>query len=1328
MAVPVGQTAFITGEVAPAVWGRIDVAGERIAASTMRNMFVDYRGGSRSRAGTKFVGFSKQTGRSWPPRLIPFQFSIKEGLALEFGDFYMRVISNGAFVTDPPVSIVAATKSNPCVISIAPSGALTATPNVSAVTFPYAPGDLVTLAGGVTTSPAILEVVDSQLVSILVNTPGTGYTVADTIDLAGGTFSVDAVVTVATVVSVKATGYITFADNPANGDTIDLDGTTWTFVTTLSGANQTVIQASLAATLGQLTIDLNASADANVSQATYSANTTQLFVEFDVAGTGGNAFTLAASVAIVSGATLTGGSVDGLGSVTVTTPGVFTALPSDYTMTQSATSGGGSGADFQTAVFAPLTMSVDTPGGYTTVPPNPVAQASTTGIGRGATFTMTWGAVPAFANGDWIQINDVLGMTELNGGTYIVAGVTPTSAQLLDVYGNGINSTGYGTYNGGGVAAKIFEQVTPYAEEDLSWLKITQSADVMTICCVNVDTGVEYEPQNLTRSGNTSWAFSDVVDPAGTYPTGLAVDINKGNNVYYTYQVTSIDPETGAESSPSDAAQGEGGVYEFEKDIQIKLTWNPVDDVNIYNIYKTQYSYFEPVPGGELFGLVGQSYGPQWIDHNSIPDFAHTPPRHQNPFARGQALFVNIVTPGNNYTTATATINTSTGSGARMQVIIQNRTIAGVIFYDYGQDYADGDTITITGDGTGATATLVVGPETGTYPSVAAYFQQRRVFANTLNNPDTYWMSQPGAFGNFDTRLPTIATDAITGSPWSVQVNGIQWMITTSGGLLVMTGLAAWILVGSGSFATNVQPISPDTQDANPQPFTGVSPKVPPLKINFDILYVTAKGSLYYDLPYQLYALSEPLDLTAFSTQLFDGFDVIEHCWCEHPNKVLWSVRSDGALLSDTFLKKENVNGWARHDTNGDFVSTCSVTEPPVDAAYFAVKRYPGSEEAYMIERMDDRLWSTPEDVWAVDCGLRLPQPTPNATLRASSATGTGAISGYSALVGGSGYSAATTLEIQDQDHNGSGAMATATIVGGVITAIAITAPGSGYTRPILVVRDPAGSAGGSGASATLTLATSVVFTSSSPVFASGDVGKVIRMGGGIGQITTFTNSSSVIARLIEPITDVRPNSGGIVNPQRSGTWTMTAPTTTVSGLLHLAGMTVTGLADGNVVSPRTVSSTGVVTLDEPASSVVIGLGFTAQLQSVYGEEGQPTAQGMRKKVAAVNMLLESSRGAEFGSNQIDGSSLSPPEIAPEWVNMTSVLDPQFAPKAPYNATTPGLKTGWYRAPVTGGYRQNGQAAVQQRYPLPLNVLALVAEYLPGDNADVAINPRGGQG
>jgi hypothetical protein len=109
--------------------------------------------------------------------------------------------------------------------------------------------------------------------------------------------------------AVKATGLIAFAANPSAGDTITLNGTLWTFVSGTPSGNETEIQGTVIQTLDQLVADLNASGDAEVAKCTYSrpTSTQTLAIEFDTAGPTGNSFTLAASAATVSAATLTGG-------------------------------------------------------------------------------------------------------------------------------------------------------------------------------------------------------------------------------------------------------------------------------------------------------------------------------------------------------------------------------------------------------------------------------------------------------------------------------------------------------------------------------------------------------------------------------------------------------------------------------------------------------------------------------------------------------------------------------------------------------------------------------------------------------------------------------------------------------------------------------------------------------------------------------------------------------------------------------------------------------------------------------------------------------------
>ena len=1030
------QNGFASGEISPSLRGRSDLAKWHQGAFTMRNLFVNYRGGAASRAGTAYVGTCKQPGSAAPPRDIPFQFSLTQGYALEFGDYYMRIKSRGGYVTEPALAITAATTGNPGKITI----------------------------------------------------PAHGY-------------------------------------------------------------------------------------------------------------------------------------------------------------------------------------------------------------------------VP----GDWIYIVGMVGMTGFNGLTWIVGSVPDANTvTLLDLFNVAVNSIGFGAYTSGGTAARLYTLATPYAAVDLPFLKYTQSADTMTLTCVNTDTLTEYPPYDLVRSGATSWSLTQEGFAASIQPpVNVAVTAQSSTTIstYYSYVVTAVNATTGEESVASSA----GSV--INNDIAIyagsnTITWNPVAGAASYNIYKATPSYAAGVPVGSLFGYAGTALGPSFTDTNITADFTTVPPTHQNPFARGAITDVVATAYGSGYNQATVgySITTLTGSGFIGSPIVINSGVLAFVIENGGQNYAPGDTITITG-GAGASANLVIGPHSGTYPGTCAYYQQRRVYGGSLNNPDTLWFSQPGAFSNMDSSIPITDSDAIVATPWAQQVNGVQFMVPMPGGLVTLTGKGAWQVNGGNSAS-----LTPSDIDASPQAYNGCNNIVQPIVVNYDILYLQAKGSIYRDLSYNFFVnIYTGTDLTVLSNQLFTGYTFSQWCWAEEPYKLAWAVRSDGAMLSLTYLKEQDVYAWARHDTDGQFVGCCSITEPPIDAVYVIVKRFVRGVAVYYAERMDDRDWSTPEDAWCVDAGLAYPLSYPAATLTPAAALGTANISAVNLIDGGSGYTAPTVVAI-DGTNSGAGAQFSVTVVGGVITAITPTTQGANYAQgTALVISDAAGF----GAVAQPVITNNVAFNASASVFSIAQVGDVIRIGGGIATVTSFVNPTQVFANITQPITATVPNDpNNSPLPVASGDWSIGTPTTTISGLNHLEGLTVAIVADGSV-QPSQMVTGGSITMQHPASLVLVGLPFTAQLQTSYLDPpGSPmTAQGKRKNIYSATIRVEASRGLQVGTNQIDAST-QPGGYPVTWTGMKEIKERGALVNA--GSAIP-LFTGDWFINIPADWNTAGQVAIQSTSPMPANVLAVVSYFADGD-------------
>lgn len=809
--------------------------------------------------------------------------------------------------------------------------------------------------------------------------------------------------------------------------------------------------------------------------------------------------------------------------------------------------------------------------------------------------------------GDWFYVTGVLGMTQLNGRYFKASAVAGASVTLSNLNGAAINSTGYSAYTGGGTAGRVYTLPSPFVSADLSTLKFAININSMIITHLN------YPPYRLILISAANWTLSPTVFGSSiSAPTGVGSTTTlAAGNVNYAYVVTAVDVNF-QESNASTPT-----VLANKQDLRTvagtnSITWTARTGALFYNVYKAELSYTGAVPGGAAFGFIGYTTGLQLDDSNIPPDFSETPPITNNPFQGASVAFIAVTAPGV-YTsvptitvaapasgqTATATavlgaqsiaiVSSSVGNAVGAVLSFPNGVQAVVATVDgFGQiltfqpftfpgssrgaisagatpanpvsdlsglvtvNLTWGVTVAIlTYPGSAYSSAPAVTPSSGaatfaaslgaislSNPSVPAYFSQRLVLAAPTNSPQTFYMSKPGSYFNFDISNPTQSDDSITGTLVSNQLNTIKSMLPMPSGLVIFSDRQAWLVNGGGG----TQPITPENANAQSQAYNGAS-DVPPILATYDILYVQAKGSSVRDLSYNFYTnIYTGTDISVISSHLFYSYTITGWAFAEEPFKVVWAVRSDGTLLSLTFMKEQELIAWAHSDTLGSFKSVATVVEAvasgSVDAIYVVVQRTINGMTIQYIERLAERTFTAGiSDAWCVDAGL-----------------------------------------------------------------------------------------------------------------------------------------------------------------QYSG-----APITSFQGAEHLAGATVTGLADGVEITPFVMPTTGFFTLPSAASKVTIGLAFTPQLQTLQLDIGEPTIQGKRKKIAAVTVRCQDTLGLSIGKTF---STLVP---------MKDLVVGNVGSAT--NSVVAGLVTGDARTILDPSWDVPGQYCIQQSHPFPATILGVIPEIVVGDTA-----------
>lgn len=223
-----------------------------------------------------------------------------------------------------------------------------------------------------------------------------------------------------------------------------------------------------------------------------------------------------------------------------------------------------------------------------------------------------------------------------------------------------------------------------------------------------------------------------------------------------------------------------------------------------------------------------------------------------------------------------------------------------------------------------------------------------------------------------------------------------------------------------------------------------------------------------------------------------------------------------------------------------------------------------------------------------------------------------------------------------------------------------------------------------------------ITVTASTSTFTSGDVGKYFsaRMeteddegrpmwATAKMEITAYTSGAVVEARALVPVPELVRN----VATTKWG-----RGVTTITGLEHLEGETITALADGGVFRDLVVTNASV-TFAQPVMKAHMGKGYTSDIQTMPLDTAGQGATYMHamKKTSKATAYVNDTRGLWFGPN------------------FNTMYEAKAEVPANPNEAMP-LITGAVESNITAVWNQSGQVCMQQRDPLPVEFLGVSVE------------------
>jgi len=542
------------------------------------------------------------------------------------------------------------------------------------------------------------------------------------------------------------------------------------------------------------------------------------------------------------------------------------------------------------------------------------------------------------------------------------------------------------------------------------------------------------------------------------------------------------------------------------------------------------------------------------------------------------------------------------------------------------------------------------------FPRAVTFFEQRLWWAANHGSPQTIWSSKSGDFENhaptgFSSDDPTdldddvAADNAISYAIGANDVNVINWFAPVTS-LLLGTQSRTW----NAAAALQGDAIAPANIQVRPGAQKGAS-SLSPLAVDNRAIYVSATGRRVHSIGYT--ADSETFsaeDLTLLADHVTKS-GVTDMAYANEPWSTVWCVRQDGIMAALALIRDQDISGWSRHQVGGAFVAAYSMT---------IVASTDVSIAADTVTEVAHGLLDGQRVRWLAS-GATLPAPFVDNKDYYVRAVDADTLSFHPTA-----FDAANDTNRIDITTVGSGSPTLGAATNAQVESVAVIPSPAGVQSP--------------GARANVN---------------HDQVWLVVRR-----------TINGVTKRYVEFIEDEFDDDDLTVDAYMvdGGLSRDDTATTSISGLLHLAGEFVDVLADGVVVDDVQVSVGGVVTLVDAAEKVHVGLHYDSDFQGMRLEipSRSGSTQGRNKRIDHIVLRLNATLGLSFGPDEQSLENLGP-KLLPASLRLDTVATPF---------------TGDIEVAFDAGWETHGEVFIRQDRPLPFTLVALLPALQTADRGN----------